>query len=171
MKSTAYATSDTSLSDYWIRHIRADESDALSERVKELIGNEPLIAFAQKCGVKESTLRNIIKSAASPRTDNLVAIADAANVSIEWLATGRGPKQRGAQQQQQQATPPAASSTQFTDVERLSRAIAAVQEGLASINRTLPPKKHAELIEAAYELITQEETNTAKVIKLIRLAA
>lgn len=59
------------------------------------MGDESATEFGRRCGVGEATLRNIIKSGAWPRTDNLVAIADAANVNIEWLAAGRGPKERG----------------------------------------------------------------------------
>ena len=64
------------------------------------------------------------------------------------------------------------------DEALLSRAIGAVQEGLASIKRTLPPDKHAQLIEAAYELILEDEqaaaaeaTTSARIIKFIKLAA
>ena len=101
-------------------------------------------------------------------------MADAGNVSIEWLAAGRGPKQRGAAA----PTPAPASAPTPFDTQRLARAIGAVQEGLASIQRTLPPDKHAQLIEAAYELILEEEqkasaqaTTSARIVKFIRLAA
>lgn len=169
MKSTTYRESDASLSPASVRHFQAEESDALSKRLLELIGGDSLLSFSRRCGVNEGTLRNIIKSGAQPRTDHLIAIADAANVSIEWLAAGRGPKQRGAA--------PAPAPQPF-DTVRLARAIGAVQEGLASIRRTLPPDKHAQLIEAAYELILEDEqaaaaqaTTSARIIKFIKLAA
>ena len=97
-----------------MRHIPKKENDAISTRLVEVLGDEPLTSFARRCGVIEGTLRNIIKSGAWPRTDNLVAIADAANVNIEWLATGRGPKQRGAALAAVPAAPAPAQPTRPT---------------------------------------------------------
>ena len=145
-----------------------DSESQLAARVREAIGDSSVTAFGRRCGIGESVLRKYLHGAV-PSSDNLVAIADAANVSIEWLAAGRGPKQRGAA--------PAPAPQPF-DTERLARAIGAVQEGLASIRRTLPPDKHAQLIEAAYELILEDEqaaaaqaTTSARIIKFIKLAA
>ena len=77
--------------------IRQKESE-LAARLVEVMGEESVTEFGRRCGIGEATLRNIIKSGAWPRTDNLIAIADAANVNIEWLATGRGQRERGAAQ-------------------------------------------------------------------------
>ena len=51
--------------------------------------------FAKKIGVSPSALRKWLKGEAEPRRDLLVAVAQAAGVSVEWLATGRGPVRRG----------------------------------------------------------------------------
>ena len=75
------------------RRIPAYESDALTSRIKEVIGDKKVVWFAAECGIGESTLRNILQGAI-PRTDILVAIADAGGVALEWLAAGRGPKER-----------------------------------------------------------------------------
>jgi len=55
--------------------------------------------LAKASGVSESTLQQYAQQGADlpPRADILIALAHAANVSIEWLATGRG-KMRGAGQ-------------------------------------------------------------------------
>lgn len=63
--------------------------DLLPLRVKEAIGDESARNFALRAGIKPSTLRSIM-SGTRPVIDNLVAIADTAGVSLEWLATGRG---------------------------------------------------------------------------------
>jgi hypothetical protein len=87
------------------RRIPPCESDALSERIKEVIGDKKLVWFASECDVGESTLRNILQGA-MPRTDILVAIAEAGGVTVDWLATGRGPKTRV---EWRQATAPGAA--------------------------------------------------------------
>ncbi len=75
------------------RRIQSPESDALTARFIDVLGDEPVASFARRASVKESTLRNILNGA-FPRTDNLVAIANAGGVTVDWLATGRGPKTR-----------------------------------------------------------------------------
>ncbi len=47
-------------------------------------------AFARACGVSESAIRKWHGGNSEPTREKLVAMAEAANVSIEWLATGRG---------------------------------------------------------------------------------
>ena len=51
--------------------------------------------FAKDIGVSPSALRKWLKGHAEPRRDTLVALARAAGVSVEWLATGEGPMRRG----------------------------------------------------------------------------
>lgn len=72
-------------------HILNHEND-LASRVKECVGNQSVSGFARQCGgMAESTLRNIL-SGALPRSDHLTAIAVAAGVTVDWLATGKGVK-------------------------------------------------------------------------------
>lgn len=60
---------------------------------------------------------------------------------------------------------------QALDRERLRMAVEAVEEGLVSIRRKLPPDKKAELILAAYDLMAEPEQAKGKVVELIRLVA
>lgn len=62
-------------------------------------------------------------------------------------------------------------SDQALDRERLRMAVEAVEEGLATIRRKLPPDKKAELILAAYDLMAEPEQAKGKVVELIRLVA
>lgn len=152
------------------------EEKKLADRLREAMGDQSGTAFARRCGISEGAIRKYLLGA-SPSTENLIAMADAANVSIEWLAAGRGPKQRGSTTLVGMTAVPAEPKP--FDTERLARAIGAVQEGLASIRRTLPPDKHAQLIEAAYELILADECHFAdpnkrtadQISKFIKLVA
>jgi hypothetical protein len=73
------------------RRILKSESDAFVARLRDLVGDKKVIWFAKECGIGESTIRNIL-SGAWPRTDILIALADAGGVTVDWLATGRLPK-------------------------------------------------------------------------------
>jgi phage repressor protein C with HTH and peptisase S24 domain len=50
-------------------------------------------AFARESGVSEGAMRKWLRGISSPSTDNLVAIANAGDVSVEWLATGSLPQE------------------------------------------------------------------------------
>jgi hypothetical protein len=87
------------------RPIRGSESDAgFVTRLEEISGKNKS-EFSRRCGFKESVLRGYLIDGKKPGLDYLVAIANAAMVNIEWLATGKGPKtraeQRAAQTQMQ----------------------------------------------------------------------
>lgn len=97
--------------------IRDYESDALTARIKDVIGDRKVVWFAAECGIGESTLRNILQGAL-PRTDILVAIALAGDVTVEWLATGKGPKTRAEARALEAAAEPAPGEAELLDTYR-----------------------------------------------------
>lgn len=133
----------------------------LKDRLAEVIGDESQASFGRRCGIGESLLRKYL-AGTQPGADKLQALAEAGGVNIEWLVTGRGPKKGNL---------PSPGAPNAYDLERLSRAIEAVQEGLQAVRRTLPPPKYAQLVMAAYELLAAPTTTSAQVIQFIRAAA
>jgi hypothetical protein len=154
---------------------RSDEKH-LANRISEIVGEESQAAFARRCGFSDALLRKYLQGA-EPSLLRAVRIAQAANVNLEWLATGRGPKARGAPESASVVTMPAPAEPRpvFDDLARLTATITAVQEGLASVNLTLPPAKYAELVAAAYELMGGSSeaapAQSAHVVRFIRAAA
>lgn len=150
--------------------IQKNESE-LSTRLAEVIGTDSVSEFGRRCGIGEATIRNMIKSGASPRVEHVVAMADAANVNIEWLAAGRGPKMRGDSIISAPAAP-TSGTTCFSeeDLERLIMAITTVEEALESIGSKLSADKRGHLIAAAYDIL-EDMDQKANVIKFIKLAA
>jgi len=65
-------------------------SEPLSDRVRTLIGDRSIRYFAQSAKIKNSTLHSIL-GGTKPTVDNLVAIARAGGVTVDWLATGEDP--------------------------------------------------------------------------------
>jgi len=61
-----------------------------SERLELAIGSESINAFAKKAGIGESLIRNYIKKGTTPGLDKVIAIAKAADVSLDWLVLGKG---------------------------------------------------------------------------------
>lgn len=62
-----------------------------SERLKQVIASLETTGreFATRAGIGYSTVHNYLHGSSSPTLDNLVLLAKAGNVSIEWLATGQ----------------------------------------------------------------------------------
>jgi phage repressor protein C with HTH and peptisase S24 domain len=61
-----------------------------ADRLKVLIGDVPANRFAREVKVGESLIRKYL-AGATPGIDKVVAIAEAKDVSLDWLARGAGP--------------------------------------------------------------------------------
>jgi len=112
-------------------------------------------AFAAIAGVGKNTFIDWQNDASSPPAAKLAALAEA-GLDVLYVVTGQRPQ---------------ASQPGLDDRNRLIAAVEAVEEGLAEVRRKLPPKKRAELIIAAYDLITEPEQSRANVVNLVRIAA
>ena len=62
------------------------------DRLQIAIGDYSVNAFAKKSGITEGSLRTYLTGTSLPGLDKLISISEAAEVNIEWLATGKGPK-------------------------------------------------------------------------------
>lgn len=122
----------------------------LVRRLRECIGDEPVNAFARRCGLGESLMRSYLKGA-MPSADRVAAIAEVRGVTTDWLITGRGPKLR--------------ADLAGIDKDRLQVAVSAVEEGLQKARKHVPPDRHAELICAAYDLT--KRMDRAEIVHLI----
>lgn len=61
----------------------------LATRLKRLIGAESVSSFARRSGVGESVLRSYLADHRMPSLDKALALAVAAGVTLDWLATGQ----------------------------------------------------------------------------------
>lgn len=64
--------------------------DGFVARLAFAIGDEPLRQFAARGGLHENSVRGYLVYGKDPSRTALCKLADAAEVSIEWLASGRG---------------------------------------------------------------------------------
>lgn len=68
------------------------DDPGFAERLRACIGEEPVASFARRCGFSEGLIRSYLKEGKQPGMTNLMLIAKAAGVTMDWLATGRGDK-------------------------------------------------------------------------------
>ena len=80
-------------SDSSVTFVPFESDQKIADRIKILIGDEFVSSFARRCGMGESLIRKYL-AGSQPNAANLVAIANAKGVTIDWLATGREPKFR-----------------------------------------------------------------------------
>jgi len=64
--------------------------DTLGDRIKFVRGQETQEAFAAKIGVSKGSLGGYERNENSPSSDAVLKICSGADISVEWLMTGRG---------------------------------------------------------------------------------
>lgn len=107
------------------------EAGALAARLKALVGDESVSSFARRCGMAESVLRTYLRDGRMPPLDKALAIAAAAGVSIDWLATGHGARALAQGIASYAATPDSASAADapVLDTAVLEGIVKAVLQG------------------------------------------
>lgn len=122
----------------------------------ERVGNQALLA--KKAGISKPTMGDYLANKSDPSRTRLVAIAEAANVSVEWLATGEGPIERSGEY------------TEFDPAEFLKLA---VQAGDLSVRtheekeqldafRALPPKEKLYILKMMKAMLDAQKEGVAK---------
>lgn len=69
------------------RHAIDERIEGFAERLKSAMDGESVLSLANRSDLSEGSIRNMLKGGL-PRLDNLVALAQALDKSIAWLATG-----------------------------------------------------------------------------------
>ena len=71
------------------------ELGTFPKRLEFIVGEQSVRAFARRCGMSDTVLRQYLAGKSEPTRLALISIAEAGNVRVEWLATGEGPMKRG----------------------------------------------------------------------------
>lgn len=82
IKRTELATPDLT--------VREMNRKAFVERLRGLMGDRSARSFAALAGIPATTFNKVASGQSEPTRPTLAAIARAANVSLDWLATGEG---------------------------------------------------------------------------------
>ncbi len=68
-------------------------SNSIADRLRELAGSGSTNAFAKKCGLPATSIRQYLEGSI-PGADKVAQIAERNGVSLLWLVTGQGPMRR-----------------------------------------------------------------------------
>lgn len=63
----------------------------ISDRLREIIGQGSVHAFAKRCEVSGTAMRQYLEGSI-PSADKAARIASQSGVNLQWLVTGEGPK-------------------------------------------------------------------------------
>lgn len=150
-----------------ISHQEAERWDAksLGDRIKLAVKQAGISreAVAKAAVIGNSTLGTYMKGA-DIQVSTLFALAEATGVTLEWLATGRGPMRPGETPppppEPAQPPPPAPPRDLFgqLDMDRLARAYTAALQALASSGQYQPDARRImQVTILLYDQITAAE--------------
>jgi transcriptional regulator with XRE-family HTH domain len=136
--------------------------------------------LSRKAAIPRRTLETYLTGEAEPKISRLIAIADAAGVSLQWLATGELPvhtMKRLAGFREDVGRYGSADSAPALDADLMRNCIVAVEELLQEWDKPLPLDKKAELITLVYELELEERAkgkagaSGAEIVRLFKRVA
>lgn len=137
------------------------EKQGLIDRLRELIGDQSIRTFARIIGVSPSTLQSVL-GGTRPSVDFLIGVATSCDVSIDWLCGIEGARrQHGGQVNQRY----------------LEAALEIIEEWLETEDRTMSPKKKANVVTQIYQFIMDDAVeghaplDRSRVQRLLRLVA
>jgi len=128
---------------------RKTPANGFPERLASVIGAMSVRAFARKTGVSDTFLRQCLAGRTDPTRAKLIAIARAADTSLEWLATGQHP---------------AATAVQpGPEIQRLRALIETIEAVIRDNGLDVSPQQKAHLIVGLYQ--RDEDTVTRETIE------
>lgn len=141
-------------------------AEAIGARIKEARKALGLTqdALAALAGAKSKSGLQDNEAGKNMPGGQMIGALARAGINTNWLLTGEGPMLS------RDLSPPTVSEAHL-DLDRLALAIEATEEGLEAAQRTMKPKKKAELILAVYELLEEPSISKERVLKLVKLAA
>ncbi|MGY5449420.1 XRE family transcriptional regulator [Agarivorans sp. MS3-6] len=108
-----------------------------SERLQELMGEQSVSGFARKVELNESLIRKYLKGS-EPSLSKANQIAQKANCSLEWLATGEGYQYRKAE---------------VVDMEALEKAVELTLAAAEQHDLSVENEKVMKVIVATYQYL------------------
>jgi transcriptional regulator with XRE-family HTH domain len=129
------------------------------DRLKEAIGEKSVRSFASLSGLSPTVMHQYLAGKSEPTRLALIALANAAEVNLEWLMTGDGPMKK-------------VKGALLMDMDLLYGIIEAVEEYLSERKLILPSKKKLETYRYLYDLFKDTPgVNKEQLERTLRLVA
>lgn len=136
----------------------------ISKRIDEVIkkaGGQT--AISEKTGIPLKSISNYCLGISPPKLEPLIQIAKATNVSLDWLATGEGAREKDSLDEM--------TKNIRIDADLMAELVKIVNEYLDSLDRELPPEKLGKVYAYLYNYCHKDEpVSRDSIISLIDLA-
>lgn len=140
-----------------VRRMKSDPaSSGFAKRLRQALEGDSVNAFAKKCGLSESLVRKYL-SGSLPGLDKASLMAQQLNVTVDWLATGRGPMRPDAviETPEGERIAVEAKASAPMDEELMARLVDGIMAEYKAANVGLPPRDlgrmaarmHADLVD------------------------
>lgn len=143
-----------------------ENSNGFSTRLREAMSGRSIREFASSAHMSAGTLHNYLNDESLPTLDKLISLANTANVSLNWLATGRGP----VSFDESSTDPSKGCGADQLSVEVLKEAIECIEQAIRELNVSMSPAKKSLVTASLYDLFREqrdEPVNREKVFRLI----
>lgn len=117
--------------------VESAANTTFAQRLRELIGETPVSAFARRVGISEGLMRKYL-SGSEPSLSKANQIARNSNCSLEWLATGGGYRYRQAE---------------VVDMAALEQAIKLGFEVIGASDLSITDERAMKLVVALYQYL------------------
>ena len=137
-------------------HKKKQELKRLSERLEKAIGSNSVRSFSLKCGISDRIVRRYLAAEAEPTFSKLVAMSEAAGVSVQWLMTGEEP------------------NDVQVDKEALIGAFEVVEWAIKEADLDLTTERKSQLLAAVYRLClasNEKKADRGVIIEMLRSVA
>jgi len=149
-------------------NVEAWNIDAFSARFREAMKGRTPYSIQKQTGIAQSLIGKYLSGASTPGTDKLVLLANVLGVSLEWLATGEGSPDQGAESPSKQGF-----GASEIDLDLLESVATTALTELEARRIRLEPAAQARLLRVLYRHFASkgEQPDHDTVSNIIDLAA
>ncbi|MDO6461987.1 helix-turn-helix transcriptional regulator [Granulosicoccaceae sp. 1_MG-2023] len=138
-----------------------EDSSGFAERLREAMRGRSIREFASTAGMSAGTLHNYLNNESLPTLDKLIALSNTANVSLNWLATGRGPVERIDDNEDEKSL----------NIALLCAVLECLEHTLDEFQISMSAEKKSGVVASMYDLyseLDEQAVNKEKITRLIR---
>ncbi len=149
-----------------------EDSRGFSHRLREAMQGRSIREFASSATMSAGTLHNYLNDESLPTLDKLISLANTANVSLNWLATGRGPVhlEHQVSKLQEPGSEQATATEKRLDVALLTAILECLEKTIVDLNIEMSPEKKSSVTVSIYDLYSElgdKAVNKDKIFRLI----
>lgn len=144
-------------------------SNGFSTRLREAMDGRSIREFASSAQMSAGTLHNYLNDESLPTLDKLISLVNTANVSLNWLATGRGPVSFDDNSTELSS---GVGGDQLS-IAVLKEAIECIEQAISELGVSMSPEKKSSVTASLYDLFREQRdqpVNREKVFRLIETA-